>query len=160
MFTGDLANIVLHPNPTGLQRRDVVATNQAHDGFWKRILDDYHSRHVLFEVKNYTDLKPDDYRQVLDYSGGPYGTFVSVVYRTPNEGIGENDRQRLQELYLKHEILVFLLPAVILQRCLSKQRSRQRDEYWQKQLSKRLDTHERTYVQIESAKKVKRSRRV
>jgi hypothetical protein len=159
LFSGDLVNIEFHPNPAGLQRRDVVATINAAGGFWKRVLDDYGSRQVLFEAKNYAELKPDDYRQVLDYSGGPYGKFVVIVYRTENEGADENERQRLKEMYLKHGVLIFLLPATVVSRCISKLRSKQRDEYWQKLLAKRLDTHERTYVQIEAARKKTRQSR-
>lgn len=150
LFTGHLSNVALHPSPGGVQRRDVVATVTAESGFWKRVCNDYGARQVVFEVKNYTDLKPDDYRQALSYGGDEYGRITFMVYRTQNEGANDNERSHLLEAY-RSKHLVFLLPAKILARCLSKQRSRDATIYWRDVLSKRLDTHVRSYLSIKSA---------
>lgn len=40
LFSGQLTNPELHPNKDSIQRRDVVATNVADTGFWKRIRED------------------------------------------------------------------------------------------------------------------------
>jgi hypothetical protein len=53
----------LHPNKAGVQRRDVVATNVGESPFWRRIYQDYGTRQVIFEVKNYEALTADDFRQ-------------------------------------------------------------------------------------------------
>ena len=67
IFAGKLANAVLHPNQDATQRRDIVATNVAEQGFWHRVYDDYKSRQVIFEVKNYRVVGRDEYRQMLSY---------------------------------------------------------------------------------------------
>ena len=35
----------------------VLATNQAEHGFWRRVLDDYNCRQVIFEAKNFASLR-------------------------------------------------------------------------------------------------------
>jgi hypothetical protein len=73
VFAGSLSNVALHPNGAAVQRRDIIATNSADKGFWRRILEDYKSRQVVFEIKNYSELSLDDIRQLLSYSGREYG---------------------------------------------------------------------------------------
>ena len=65
LFSGYLNNFQLKPNNSAIQRRDIVATNMAEIGFWKRILEDYKTRQVIFEIKNYKELELADFRQVL-----------------------------------------------------------------------------------------------
>jgi hypothetical protein len=85
LCAGHLTNIEPKPNPTtALNQRDIVATNAAVSPFWRRVLEDYKSRQVIFECKNYRELTPDDFRQVLDYSSGEYGQFIMVVRRSAN----------------------------------------------------------------------------
>ncbi|EJG0813439.1 ATP-binding protein, partial [Cronobacter sakazakii] len=64
LFATNLTNIELHSNKNGLQQRDIIATNLADTPVWKRILTDYQSRQVVFEIKNYKTLGADEYRQV------------------------------------------------------------------------------------------------
>jgi hypothetical protein len=150
LFPGHLSNVELHPNPDGVQRRDLVATVVAEKGFWRRVLEDYQSRQIVFELKNFAELGPDDYRQALSYSGKEYGKIVFVIYRTSNDTADEKERHWLQEMYSRHGVLVFLLPAKILSRFISKRRSGPRNDYWDKTLSKMLDTHLRTYLSLKS----------
>ncbi|WP_213707898.1 P-loop ATPase, Sll1717 family, partial [Citrobacter freundii] len=67
LFATNLTNIELHSNKNGLQQRDIIATNLADTPVWKRILTDYQSRQVVFEIKNYKTLGADEYRQVNSY---------------------------------------------------------------------------------------------
>ncbi|HCI6785468.1 TPA: ATP-binding protein, partial [Klebsiella pneumoniae] len=67
LFATNLTNIELHPNKNGLQQRDIIATNLAESTVWNRILTDYGSRQVIFEIKNYKDLGATEYRQVNSY---------------------------------------------------------------------------------------------
>jgi hypothetical protein len=97
VFAGPLSNIVLHPNADAVQRRDIVATNNAQSGFWRRVYEDYKARQVIFEVKNYSDLSITDIRQALSYSGREYGRIVFLVYRGENEGVSEKERSWLLE---------------------------------------------------------------
>lgn len=132
----------------GIQQRDVVATNMATVGFWKRILEDYKSRQVIFEVKNYEEIQPDDFRQALSYSSGEYGQFVVLVSRTNNELVSEREKGWIRSLYFEHHRMVLILPAVVLARCVSKLRSTRKYNYTEDQLMKRMDLFVRSYLQL------------
>ena len=110
-----LKNMELHPNPNAApQKRDILATNMADSGFWRRILEDFGARQVLIEVKNYESLKPADYRQALSYMTAEHGKLGIVVYRSEQEGVSTNERTWLQEVYHEHDRIVFTLPAALL----------------------------------------------
>ena len=161
LFAGDLSNIELHPTPDAVQRRDVVATNSAIHGVWKRILDDYRCRQVIFEVKNYSQLELEDFRQALSYSGRQYGQFVVIVHRSDDEGLKPKVRAWVKEFWDQHNVLIMVIPTSILVRCLKKNRNpslRRRSRgrkygYVDHTLSKRLDTFERSYVALRSGKR-------
>jgi hypothetical protein len=136
LFSGKLSNPELNPNKDSIQRRDVVATNNAATGFWKRVRDDYKSRQIVFEVKNFSNLKLDNIRQVLSYSGGHYGSFVIIVNRNKAEGLSSVERGWIKEMWSEHKIIVFILPAPFLSRCISKLRTTARFDYTEKQLEK------------------------
>ena len=161
LFAGNLSNIELHPTPDAVQRRDVVATNSAIHGVWKRILDDYRCRQVIFEVKNYSQLELEDFRQALSYSGRQYGQFVIIVHRSDDEGLKSKVRTWVKEFWDQHNVLIMVIPTSILVRCLKKnrnpslrRRSRSRKYgYVDHTLSKRLDTFERSYVALRSGKR-------
>ncbi|MCK4558639.1 MAG: hypothetical protein KAV45_02575 [Calditrichia bacterium] len=149
LFAGDLTNPEKKPNKNSVQRRDIVATNMAEKGFWKRVLDDYSSRQIIFEVKNYEHVKVEDYRQVLSYSGKDYGRFAIIVNRSKNELHNKHERDWVKEMY-DHEqnLIVYSLPASFLARCMKKLRNPQRRDYADQQLSKRLDTIIRQYITL------------
>lgn len=155
LFSGQLSNPELKPNADAVQRRDIVATNMAISGFWRRIIEDYKSRQVVIEVKNYSKLKNDDFRQALSYSGDSYGKFVVIVNRNQNEGLSTTERGWVKEIWDKHNVLIFVIPAIILSRCIGKMRSRQRFDYAENQLSKRLDVFLRSYLSLRHIKKTK-----
>ncbi|HWU39071.1 MAG TPA: hypothetical protein VN203_15590, partial [Candidatus Acidoferrum sp.] len=92
-FSGKLANIQRKPNPGATQQRDIVATNMAEKGFWKRVRDDYRTRQVVFEIKNYEELGPDDFRQVLSYTSGEDGQFAMIVSRAQSELLTDRGKQ-------------------------------------------------------------------
>jgi len=158
LFSGQLSNPELNPNTDAVQRRDIVTTNMADSGFWGRVLEDYKSRQVVFEVKNYSTLKNDDFRQALSYSGDAYGQFVVIVSRNQNEGLSTTERGWVKELWDRHNVLIFVIPAVILSRCIGKLRNRQRFDYVDNQLNKRLDTFQRSYLSLRHIKKTKPKR--
>lgn len=148
LFSGQLTNPESKPNAQAVQRRDIVATNMAKEGFWKRIYDDYSSRQVIFEVKNYKELKPEDFRQALSYASGSYGQFAIIVNRSENESISETDKGWVKEFWNEHDRLIFIIPASLLARCISKMRKTNRFDYADDALSKRLDTFTRTYLSL------------
>lgn len=148
LFSGDLSNFESHPNKNAIQRRDIVATNNATKGFWKRIFDDYSSRQVVFEVKNYSDMSLEEYRQALSYSSAIYGKFIILITRTEQEGLTNIEKGWLREMYYSHNVLIFTLPAIVLNRCIGKLRSPSRFDYIEKTLAKQLDTYVRSYLSI------------
>ena len=60
-----------------------MATNLGDGGrdVWHRILTDYGSRQVIFEIKNYRGLDASDYQQIQSYLTGDYGTVAFFVNR-------------------------------------------------------------------------------
>ena len=149
LFASKLSNAEIDPNPWNApQRRDVIAANMAENGFWKRVLDDYGSRQIVFEVKNYGTLKADDYRQIAAYLTNEHGGFGIIVYRSEQEGMGETERSWVQEMYHEHEKIVFTLPVSYLKRGISKMRNPDRFDWIEKHLNKRLDTFQRNYLKI------------
>lgn len=148
LFSGFLSNPQLNPNPHDVQRRDIVATNVAERGFWKRVYDDYHTRQVVFEIKNSRQLGPDDFRQALSYSGRDYGDFVAIVCRIDSEGLVEKDRNWVREIWNQHNKLIFVIPDSFLARCVRKLRNPKRRDYTEDALGKRLDTFVRSYLAI------------
>lgn len=149
LFAGDLKNPELKPNKASVQRRDIVVTNMAEKGFWKRILEDYQARQLIFEIKNYEELDPDDFKQVLSYSGKEYGQFVVIVNRAPNETLPQTERGWVKEMYDRHGLLIFVIPASILVRCVRKLRNPNRRDYADDAFSKRLDTILRSYIALQ-----------
>ena len=148
LFAGDLHNFELHPASGGIQQRDVVATNQAEHGFWKRVLKDYNCRQVIFEAKNVPTLTIDNFRQAVSYSGNQYGQLVFIVNRIDNEKMDDVVRGWIKEMWDQHRVVVMTLPTAILTRCLKKIRSPRRRNYVDEVLSKRLDTFERSYFSL------------
>ncbi len=123
IFAGKLGNVEFKPNQGDVQQRDIVATNLSPNGFWRRVLEDYETRHVIIEVKNYTELGRDDFRQMLSYMGGFYGRLGIVIYRSESEGMTVHERAWLQEIWHTQNRLVLTLPVPLIRRCISKLRS-------------------------------------
>lgn len=153
LFSGKLKNPDLKPNPGAVMQRDIVATNMAPSGFWRRIYEDYETRQVIFEVKNYESVKLEDYRQLLSYTGGPYGGFAVIVSRTSSEGIAETEREWIREMWFNQKRLIFTIPSSILSRSLSKLRTVTRYDYVEDALTKRLDIYVRSYLNIKYSSK-------
>jgi hypothetical protein len=57
IFAGVLNNIQPKPNAGAVQQRDIVATNTGKGTFWRRVLEDFRSRQIIFEIKNYEQLR-------------------------------------------------------------------------------------------------------
>jgi hypothetical protein len=149
LFAGKLSNPELHPNGNAIQRRDIVATNCAQGGFWQRVITDYSSRQVIFEVKNFAEMNFDVYRQAALYAKSvKYGNFVILITRTNQEGLTHKEKGWLREIHQTVGVVIFTLPAVVLSRCISKLRSAHRFSYTENYLGKSLDTYERNYLSL------------
>src|SRR6266849_266620 len=121
-------------------------------GFWRRVFEDYESRQVTVEVKNYIEIGRDDFRQMLSYLSGAYGRFGIIVYRTESEGMTDKERAWLQEIWHEHKRIVFTVPISMVRRFISKLRTVRKHDYTDAALNKRLDTFERSYVAIKHSR--------
>jgi hypothetical protein len=145
-FAGALTNFEMRPNKQALQRRDIVATNLGESTFWRRIREDYGSRQIVFEVKNYRDLSADDFRQVLSYSGQEYGKFAILISRGEDMNVRKDRELRwIRELRNQHGCVVLLINAKFLCKILHKLRSIQRFDAAEKQMGSLLDQYIRVY---------------
>jgi hypothetical protein len=61
--------------------RDWIASNTATHGFWEMVRLRYHSTQVVWECKNYDDLKAEDFQQVHYYMTKAIGYFVVIAFR-------------------------------------------------------------------------------
>lgn len=61
--------------------RDWVASNRATGGFWAAIREKYGSMQVVWECKNYEELKADDFHQVSYYFSNAFGHFGIIAFR-------------------------------------------------------------------------------
>jgi hypothetical protein len=149
-LSGPLRNIELHPNGNAPQRRDIVATNQTESALWRRLLDDYGCRQVVFEVKNKFGITPDDFRQMHTYLHDEYGRLGFIITRDEKHELfvgPELEWTRL--LYDKHRVLVVKLTGKFLCSILSKLRSAQRLQKGdppEQALEKLIDTYIRAYL--------------
>ncbi len=151
VFATGVVNAELHPNRNSTQRRDVVGRNTAKTEAWKRVLQDYSARQVVFEVKNYSeDLGPTEYRQMLSYLSGEHGKIGFIINRSRDAAL-EKDKELdwLREIYHEHDRrLVVKLPATLMANWISKLRSPQKHDAADKGIGSLLDTYERLYVRL------------
>lgn len=126
----------------------MVATNMSRSGFWHRVLTDYGSRQVVIEAKNYSQLQPEDYRQILSYTSGDYGRFGVLITRSESDGLSENERAWVQEMWHEHKRMVLIVPAKTLMRCVRKMRNKARWDYVEDVLNKLLDKYTRSYLAL------------
>lgn len=156
IFAGSLSNIQQHPNKTSPQRRDIAATISSETELWKRILNDYKARHILFEVKNYTDLKPNDFRQLASYLSDTYGNIGFLIYRDENkEPNKDRDLIWIREIYWKStpKKLIVLLSYKHLINFLEKIRNPQKYNAVEKVLLSIVDNYHHRYLNESVGKK-------
>jgi hypothetical protein len=153
-FAGRLDNLELHPNKNSNNLRDIVGTNTESSLFWRRILKDYGTRQVIFEVKNYDELTQDDYRQVNSYLSGQYGRLAFIVTRGDATDL-ERDRELawFKSVFYDHKKMIVKLTGKYLSNLLSKQRNPHKHDAADLALSSLLDTYERLYLGQHTGKK-------
>lgn len=147
IFAAQLTNITHHSNGNAIQRRDVVATNHGRSEAWRRILDDYKARQIVFEIKNYAELGPAEYRQMNSYLMNDYGRLGFIITRSNDENLlADRELPWMREIYSGHHKLVVKLTGRFLARVLSKLRSPQRHDEADVQLNRLLDVYTRNYL--------------
>lgn len=65
----------------GTIRRDWVAGNRGETGFWEMVRHRYGATQVIFECKNYDELKSGDFQQASYYMSEQGGKLVIIVFR-------------------------------------------------------------------------------
>lgn len=156
IFAGELSNVTLKANGNASARRDIVATNEAIKGFWKRIRDDYGTRMVVFEVKNFEKLGVDEYRQAHSYLGKEYGKFAIIVCRDKMKELSkEAEMGAFREFYNKDAVILKVTASAIVQ-AISKIRSPQKFDAAGEMFSRHLDTHITMYANGQKSKGKKR----
>lgn len=146
LFAGTLHNIELHPNKGGLQQRDVVATNLSSVPFWTRIFQDYSTRQVIFEIKNFENLESDNYRQLHTYLSNEYGRLAFIICRGHDNNLSKDkELYWAKELYDRQKVIVIKITSKFLEKHLSKCRNPQKHDAINGELNKLLDTYLRQY---------------
>jgi hypothetical protein len=148
LFGPALGNFELKPSPGGVNQRDIVATVMSGDGFWGRVNRDYDTRQVVFEVKNYDEPSREDLRQLLEYTSNEYGRCGLLIVRSQSDALSTSVKNALKALYHENERVILVVPSSLLSRCITKFRIKDRFEYVESQLRKKLDTHIRSTVAI------------
>lgn len=158
-FAKELTNIQLHPNQHAVQRRDIVATNQGTRGFWKRIRDDYETRQVIFEVKNFEEIGIEEYRQVNGYLTREYGKLGFIICRDKQSGLVKGrELEAFKEFYFQGKVII-KITATSLTGILSKLRSPAKIDAGDKVLDNQLDTHIRLYSTGQGEKTLSKPRK-
>lgn len=146
LFSGGLRNIELHPNKDNLQRRDIVGTNHGATVFWRRVLEDYKSRQVIFEAKNFSGMTREQFWQVNSYLCQDYGNIGFIVTRDEEVNLKkERELAWVRELKNQHGKTVLILPAKFLVTTLYKLRNPAKHDAGDNALDGLLDTYVRSY---------------
>lgn len=144
-FAKELTNIQLHSNGIAVQRRDIVATNQGTRGFWKRIREDYETRQVIFEVKNFKEIGIEEYRQMSGYLTREYGKLGFILCRDKQPGLVKGrELEAFKEFYFQGKTIVKITASTLIS-ILSKLRNPAKIDAGDLALDQLLDTHIRLY---------------
>jgi hypothetical protein len=129
-------------------------------GVWKRIRDDYGTRQVVFEVKNYKGITSADYQQVLSYLTGEYGRLAFVVTRDDTVDLFANrDVEWVRDMYANHKVLIIKITGIYLRKLLYKLRSPQRHDDVDGAIHKLLDAYTRLYLAGQTAQAASTAKR-
>ena len=160
LLSGQLQNIELKPNPgNAMSQRDIVGTNATTSSFWERILEDYGTRQVIFECKNYSEAKPEDFRQVLDYAHGGYGNLSFIVRRGEAPTLTPTEQGRTRAMFYEHGRLIVILPTNLLVLCIRKMRTTKKYDYTEFTFAKHLDYIVRSVLSLTHVPKFRTKRR-
>lgn len=155
IFAAELQNIRLKPNGYSAQRRDIVGTISASKGVWNRINQDYGTRSVVFEIKNFSVLEPDHFRQLAAYLTDIYGRLGFIIYRSEQkEPSSDNELVWIREIYWKGgNKLIVLLSYKYLITFLEKIRNPQKHDAVNDILERMLDTYHDLYLNERAARR-------
>jgi hypothetical protein len=154
-FANKLKNIQLHPNKAATQRRDIVATNYKASDLWERIYDDYKSRSIIFEVKNYAEISVAEYRQVYGYLGREYGRIAFIICRDSDFLLkkGKGLDAFLEFYKAENSCVIVKLTEKFLSDILSKLRSPKKHDAADHALKTLLDVYVRQYGSAQAGRR-------
>ena len=92
----------------GLVIRDWIASNRAAAGFWAIVREKYSATQVLWECKNYGDLKADDFHQAAYYMNDQAGRFMIMVCRSESP-ISHHVFEHVKRVFQQTKGLVLVL---------------------------------------------------
>lgn len=151
VFAGHLDNVERKANGAAVQRRDIVTLNLGRTPSFARIQNDYKSRQLIFEVKNFRDVGRDEYRQLLSYLHNAYGDLGFIVTRDDDENLHSGrELDWVREMFASHRKLIIRITAKFLQKLLGKLRSPEKHDAVDKAINSLLDRYERTYLGLQS----------
>jgi hypothetical protein len=157
-FAGKLDNIELHGNKNSTNRRDILGTNLGKPLLWQRIQQDYGTRQVIFEIKNYEELTQEDYRQMLSYLSGRYGRLGFFVTRGHGIGLERNkELDWFKSMNTDHNVVIIKLTARFLSDILGKLRNPKKHYAADQAVSSLLDTYERLYLGQQTTRSKRRA---
>lgn len=114
VLRGGFEPVVLHPNENAFRRRDVVAVNLKETRFCERIWGNYGVQHLIFEVKNKSDIDKRDIVQTSDYLTALYGRLGFVIHRSDALALSETGAWRFREILRAHGKAVIELTTEML----------------------------------------------
>lgn len=132
------------------ETRDIVANNIALDGFWRLVRGRYGSKRIAFVICNEREFFENEIARAVDHDPEPFGTLQFIITRSESEGLDDDARSLLENVYRTRQRAVMPLPALVLSRCLSKQRAKERLDYTEHQMSRRLETLTHAYLRRRS----------
>ena len=88
--------------------RDWIASNRAPVGFWAIVRDKYSATQIIWECKNYSDLKAEDFNQALYYLNEQSGRFMIMVCRSASP-LPQHVYDHVKRVFHQSKGLVLLL---------------------------------------------------
>lgn len=90
----------------GTQIRDIILFNNSTHTFWTTVKQQHGAAHIVFEVKNVSELTNDHILQLADYLGKPLGDFGIIVTRAvPSKSL----IRKVIETYRRHDKVILIL---------------------------------------------------
>ncbi|MCY4259572.1 MAG: hypothetical protein OXC91_04840 [Rhodobacteraceae bacterium] len=146
-FAKSLRNVERQPVSTGTNRPDIVARNLGISEFWGRVLNDYHSRQVVFEVKNKDDFDSNDIRQLAAYLTNGAGSIGFLVTRGGTENLERGaELDQIRDAWTNERKLILKIPCALLSKLLGRLEQTSRHDKVDNFLNSLLDRYERCYI--------------
>lgn len=145
LFTGILATMEVIPfGPDG---QAIVASVVGESRMARELLTDFSCRRLAFIVVNEVEFGAASLLPFSDF-GADFGTLCFLLYRSETEAVDDDGRRVLERAYSTSGRVIVPVPASLISRCMSKQRSKLRADYTETQLLKRIATVLNSYLRV------------